>query len=55
MPFEGLKDGPVATLAGIRDGTSSLIKKAFSGLFNSIYQISNSIANGISHITFDEK
>lgn len=49
-PLEGFREGPLEGGLGIIEGVGSLASKTVGGAFNSVHNITGSLANGISQL-----
>lgn len=49
-PIEGFREGPLEGGLGIIEGVGSLASKTVGGAFNSVHNITGSLANGISQL-----
>jgi vacuolar protein sorting-associated protein 13A/C len=52
-PMTGFVKGPIEGSIGIFMGVGALVKHSVSGMMNSIESVSDSLGNGISHISLD--
>ena len=55
MPSQGFLEGPIEGGVGIIKGVGSLVKETISGTFNSVSNITDNIASGLSSLTEDYK
>jgi len=53
-PRKGLVHGPLEAGLGAIIGAGCLLKQTFAGTFNSLHHISNSLATGLTVLTFDD-
>ena len=54
-PIEGVRRGPLGLGIGILQGGSSFLIKTFTGTFNSVSALTETMGTGLAMLTFDEK
>jgi vacuolar protein sorting-associated protein 13A/C len=52
-PMTGFVKGPLEGSYGLLRGLGSLVRHSFSGVFNSIESITDSVGSGLSHLSLD--
>lgn len=54
-PMEGVRRGPLGLGIGVLEGGSSFLIKTFTGTFNSISALTETMGTGLTMLTFDDK